>query len=514
MRPLPLLICAALATPAAAQAPAFDLPESAGIAGAPLELAGSGFGLPGASSFLELRSGNATLQVPATDPAVLEWRDDLLRIALPADATSGELRLHTSGGATAWLPVDVFEYAWYDIPPTPGTNASPLAITVGPDHRVWVNQEFHLEFQMLDPVIGAVVGMPIPKPADPGPFASTIFTDKRTQMSSLGEDILVDPRGRVWFSQGGGYLYSGAHPNHSRIVCFDPAAPANSAYKVYNVPGDWNEAIGLAWDEPRGRMWVTNGGLDSGAKIASFDPERAPWNNHFAFNVSINHHVCAPGSPTDDCWQVFELPNPTAQPAHLLVHPSGDVWYTAYWGNALGRLEPETGVIEEYPLPPAIGTAPPVWVVGSGPWQILLGPNDDIVFNEFFDSTLGRFRISRLGDPACLSLNAQDRNPCIEEVVVPGVDLEHHQLHSIAYDPVGRLWFTQHTGKDQLDSTATLGFVTADSSAVVLLPSLAGYDPDDAPSAAGIAIDPVTNDIWFAEFWRQRIGRLRWVAPR
>ena len=58
----------------------------------------------------------------------------------------------------------------------------------------------------------------------------------------------------------------------------------------------------------------------------------------------------------------------------------------------------------------------------------------DIVFCEFFDSTVGRFRMARLGDPACLSLNAQGRNPCIDEIVVPGVDLKHHQMHSIAFD--------------------------------------------------------------------------------
>ncbi len=495
-----------------AQAPAFELPEAAGLAGAPLELGGSGFGSAGPGHHLELRSGSSHFTLPSDDPRVLEWRDDLLRLELPEDARSGQLRLHTPHGITNWLRVDVFEYTWYDIPPTPGTNASPLAVAVGPDHRVWVNQEFHLEFQMLDPAVGAVVGLPIPKPVAPGPFASTIFADKRTQMSTLGEDILVDPRGRVWFSQGGGYLYSGAHPNHSRVVCYDPAAPAGSRYRVYNVPGDWNEVIGLAWDEPRGRMWLANGGLSSGAKIASFDPEQVPWSNHFAFNQNLNHQVCAPGAPTTDCWQVFELPNPTAQPAHLLVHPSGDIWYTAYWGNAIGRLEPATGLIEEYPLPPAISTADPVWVVGSGPWQILLSPAGDIVFCEFFDSTVGRFQMSRLGDPACLSLNAQDRNPCIDEIVVPDFDRKHHQMHSIAFDGEGRLWFTQHTGRDQLDSTVSLGFVTADGAAIVRLPSLAAYG-DEAPSAAGIAIDSVTNDIWFAEFWRHRIGRMRWVPP-
>src|SRR5690606_5559783 len=133
------------------------------------------------------------------------------------------------------------------------------------------NQEFHREFQHLDPRTGVVQGMPIPKPPDPGPFASTIFSDHRTQTSVLGEDIIVDPQGRVWFTQGGGSLYSGQHPNHSRIVCFDPDAAPDEQYRVYNMPGDWNEIIGLAWDEHRQRMWVAQGSLEKGPKLASFD---------------------------------------------------------------------------------------------------------------------------------------------------------------------------------------------------------------------------------------------------
>ena len=33
-----------------------------------------------------------------------------------------------------------------------------------------------------------------------------------------------------------------------------------------------------------------------------------------------------------------------------------------------------------------------------------------------------------------------------------------------------------------------------------------------AESGAGIAIDPMTGDVWIAEFWRKRIGRLRRLA--
>lgn len=508
-----LLSLSLLAAPAPQGAPSFELPEAAGILGVPLELRGHDFGAPGPGSGLELRSGAASAFVPSTDPSVREWRDDRVLLDLPAGARSGRARLHTPAGATPFLPVLLFEYRWYDIPPTPGTNAHPLAIAVGPDHQVWVNQEFHLDLQRLDPATGVVTAIPIPRPPNPGPFASMIFGDHRTQTSTLGEDVLVDPRGCVWFTQGGGSLYSGAFPNHSRIVRYDPAAPAGAEFRVYNVPGDWNEVIGLAWDEARQRMWFANAGLDCGARVASFDPERIPWDNHFAFDRPLLDQLCAPGAPVGDCYQVFELPNPKSHPAHLLVDPSGKVWYTAYWGNAVGCIDPDAGTIVEYPLPPAISTAPPVWVVGSGPWQIVLSPGGDIVFNEFFDSTIGRIRPASAGLPVCQTLDPQGRNPCIDERVVPGADLEHDQLHSIAFDPAGRLWFTQHTSRDRLDSDVSLGYVTAGGRAIVRLPSLAGFPAAAAPSAAGLAIDPVTGDLWFAEFWRQRIGLLRPLPP-
>src|SRR5690606_17407324 len=271
--------------------PRLDAPVFTTIRPEPLVLTGEGFGAPGPGARLLVRVGGRQVAIPSTSPRILAWEEHRIAVATDAGARSAAVRVRTAHGQTPFVPTEVYDYTWYDVPPTPGTNALPLAIAVGADGQVWVNEEFHLNFQHLDPTTGVVTGIEIPKPPDPGPFATTLFGDRRTQTSTLGESILVDPQGRVWFTQGGGALYSGAHPNHSRVVSYDPAAPDGERFRVYNMPGDWNEVIGIAWDEARGRMWVAQGGLEAGPLIASFDPERIPWDNHFDFSVSLLHQV-------------------------------------------------------------------------------------------------------------------------------------------------------------------------------------------------------------------------------
>lgn len=500
---------AALATQALAQ-PQIDAPVLGTIRGSVLNIPGSGFGVPGPQTSLFLQSGATRLRVPSTSSAILRWTDEQITLRVPSAALSGGVLVRTPAGVSNPVPVDVFQYDWWDIPPTAGTNAHPLAIGVDPEGQVWINQEFHLEFQHFDPQTEIVEGLPIPKPPNPGPFASTIFSDHQTQTSILGEDLIIDPQGRVWFTQGGGALYSGAHPNHSRIVCFDPSLSGEQAYRIYNLPGDWNEIIGLAWDEGRGRMWVAQGGLEWTPRLISFDPDRIPFDNHFDFSESLLHQICPPGAPDDDCYRVYDLPETSLHPAHLEVDDQGRVWYTAYWGTRIGVLDPESGAVKEFPLPKAIGKNNAAYIVGSGPWQILRAPDGDIVFCEFFDSTISRFASGRVDDPACLQLDASGANPCVSDWVIPNVDLRNHQLHSIAYDAQGRLWYTMHSSDDSVRN-ASLGYISADWSSIVRLPSIDGFGTTDTAAAAGIALDPTTGDMYFCEFIRQRLGRLRQV---
>ena len=169
---------------------------------------------------------------------------------------------------------------------------------------------------------------------------------------------------------------------------------------------------------------------------------------------------------------------------------------------------PATSEVVEFPLPPTISEAPPSVFVGPGPWQIKLGPDGNVYFNEFFDGTVARFDVGRLGDPACLKLTPEGENPCILDLVVPGLDLKNEQVHSIDFDARGNLWFTIHTA-DEPDSAGSLGFVSGKFRHVVRLPSLAAFPGTGGASVAGVAVDRTSGDVWFAEFWRKRVGRLR-----
>ena len=471
-----------------------------------VQLRGANLGTPSADHELLVESGGHIRRMPSTHANVQLWTDDRIEVLLPPGTPSGRLRVLTPDGVSVEVEVAVFDYDWYDIPPTPGTNPSPLSITVDSAQRVWVNQEFHLELQLLDPSVGAVTGLPLPQPAGPGPFANTIFSDHQTQTSVLGEEVLEDPSGRIWFTQGGGYLYSGAHPNHSRVVMVLPDEVGGPQFRVYNVPGDWNEVVGAEWDDGRGWLWFAQGGLTAGAKITGFDPDLIAWDNTFEFDVSLNHQICGVGNPGDPCYHTYDLPNPTAQPAHLYIDNAGYVWYTAFWGNAIGRLNPATGVVNEYPLSAHISQAEPAIYVGAGPWEILGLPDGDIVFNEFFDATLVRFDTSRADDPACLTLDLAGQNPCMVDRVIPDADPVDEQLHSIALDLAGNLWYSIHTA-DVPGLGGSVGYLTPDGE-MTRLPPLDDFPGTGAGTVAGIAVDPVDGDLWLAEFWRKRVGHL------
>lgn len=493
-----------------ASAPAIADAEIAVFQGGELEIDGSDFGGLNQPGLLVFKSGSATRWVLKSSSFVLHWDANRIVVDLPANAPSGSVRVATTAGVSPASKVEVYAYDWFDIPPTAGTNASPLSLAIDDAQRVWVNEEFHRAFQRLDISTGMVTGLAPPYPTGPGPFASTIFGDHRTQTSSLGEGVMVDPLGRIWFSEGGGYLYSGIYPNHSRIICLLPDEPGGPEFRVYNVPGDWNEVIGLTWDPVRDWVWFAEGGLTSGGKIVGFDPDLIPWDNQFNFSTSLNYLVGNPGAPTAALYHVYDVPNLTAQPAHLLVKANGDIWFTHYWGAALGRLVPATGAFTSYPLPATQSTSFPASILGAGPWEIVEAPNGDVIFNEFFDATITRFDIALADDPATWQLAPNGLNPGMTDVVIPDYDPLNEQLHSIAYAPDGRLWYTIHV-ENAPGLNASVGYISSDGNTITRLPPMETFQGTGAASTAGIAVDPISGAIYFCEFWRKRVGRLQRV---
>ncbi|HSB81357.1 MAG TPA: lyase, partial [Candidatus Methylomirabilis sp.] len=45
----------------------------------------------------------------------------------------------------------------------------------------------------------------------------------------------------------------------------------------------------------------------------------------------------------------FDLPTPGSHPHDPALAPDGSLWYTGQMANRLGRLDPKTGEITEYP---------------------------------------------------------------------------------------------------------------------------------------------------------------------
>ncbi len=209
MRFLYIIIILTVALPAAAQ-PSIDGTIVAAIVGQPLTIAGSGFGERDSRSSLALIQGSEMRQIPAISDEIVNWTDRKIVLRLPQGARSGRVRIKTAAGESRDTRLEIYRYEWFNIPPTPDTNAMPLAIARATNGTLWINQEFHLDLQRFDPATGRVTGIPIPRPPMPGPFGMELLgNDIQTQISMAGEDIIVDPGGRVWFTQGGGYLYKG-----------------------------------------------------------------------------------------------------------------------------------------------------------------------------------------------------------------------------------------------------------------------------------------------------------------
>jgi streptogramin lyase len=535
----------------------------------PLAITGSGFGAPGPSAYVRVGYRLPTGQsrrgrVRSTTDRIMRWTDRLILIALTdLDWTPVSVRVKLPGSRSVGTSARAFRYDWYDT----HSPSLPLAIEVDDAGRVFLNEEFHTDVMTWVPESGLATRLDCPASPSPGVFAQDLYGDSPTQMSMLGEDVVLGAEGIVWFTEGGADNYNGAYANHSRLIAHDPAT---GGFAVYNVPGDNNRVYGAAWDAGRHRLWFVNAGLAYNCipwfgcsqaippRLVSFDPARIAPNGSFARETTgltcnggsartvgtcsnvptrpclterdcvLAEQWCPPDTSDDSaCYREYPIPA-TQKAGHLVVDGVGAVWYTAYaGGNHLGRLDPTTGAVRVFPLPPPRQGS----VFGSGVWEIAIKQNGNIVFTEFSDAEVGEFDITQVDNPACLSLDATNHNPCIRTLSLSDLDPEGRVMHSLAVDEADNTWFTHGGGAvgpaDPL-RVPEIGYATASWSGIVMLPPLslypftsdgranycgvatAGAYVRSAPT--GIAIDARSGDIWFADSCRHQIGRLRALA--
>jgi polyhydroxybutyrate depolymerase len=478
--------------------PVIDEPIVATVYAGSITLHGANLGDASSSRSIRFDYGTLSQTVLATSPLVQTWEADGIAVTLPAEVRSGRLTI-TVDGATS-DPVDLLVFSYQ--PLAEPSNKLELALAVAPNRALWVNQEFHLELKSFAPD-GAYQALTIPQAAGPGIFAATRFGDYATRISILGEDITVAGDGKVWFTEGGAEFYSGRHYNSSRIVSYDPAS---GVFQCFNAPLDNAQVIGLVIDEGRGMVWYSESGFEYGAAISGFQLNSTLSNCAFDPSRGDPRDPICPGALSAACHWRFPLPNAISAPAHLALDSKGNIWFTEYLGDKIGRLTPETGQLIELPLPaPIVRSGPGAMLGTSGPWELTFDASGDLWVSEFFDATIAHVRPALLKTEDCLQLDAAGNNPCIDEPVVTSNGSDGKTLHTVSAGADGLLWFGVQNDLAGPSLQATIGFIdTSHGNAVGFLPPIAGLR-----SVAGVVQDPVSHDIWIAQFFDHSVGRLR-----
>ena len=114
-------------------------------------------------------------------------------------------------------------------------------------------------------------------------------------------------------------------------------------------------------------------------------------------------------------WKAPTLGQRTRDPVQA---PDGSIWWSGQWSDLVGRVDPETGEIREFPLPP-----------GSKPHTVTADRDGNIWYTGNGNGTMGRL------------------DPRTGEVTVyPMPDPDARDPHSAIVDQDGTVWFTlQHS---------------------------------------------------------------------
>jgi streptogramin lyase len=129
------------------------------------------------------------------------------------------------------------------------------------------------------------------------------------------------------------------------------------------------------------------------------------------------------GRSTDVIYTVYALPRPSIQPHDVVVDASGTVFFSEFGDDDLGRLDPRTGKVQEYPIP----TMRPKEPTGSldlefdeqgNLWVARMNQGGIAEFNK----ATGKFKVYEVAKPL-LTVTTQD----------PMVAPEHRQVD-------GKVW--------------------------------------------------------------------------
>jgi streptogramin lyase len=161
-----------------------------------------------------------------------------------------------------------------------------------------------------------------------------------------------------------------------------------------------------------------------------------------------------------------------SSPAGIAAGPDGNLWFTEFSGNRIGRITP-AGVVTEF----STGITS-----NSGPIGIAAGPDGNLWFTELDGNRIGQIT----------------PNGTVTEFYI-GIT-SFSRPDGIAAGPDGNLWFTEES-VDQIGQITPLGVVTEFHTGI----TGGGTGPNFAP--VRIVAGPDGN-LWFTEVFGNVIGRV------
>lgn len=224
----------------------------------------------------------------------------------------------------------------------PWQNTRPRDPYVAPDGKVWfVGQTGHYA-GVLDPATGDIQRVDLPAGAGPHnivvdaegvPWYTGNLVGNLGRIDPVTHEIRVFPmpderardphtlvfdrNGDMWFSVQGGNFVGKFWKKTGEIRLVEaPRTPGRGGQMTSSRP------YGIKMDS-RDRPWVV---LFNTNKIAMVDPA--------TFDL-----------------KTYDLPRPDARPRRIGITSDDVVWYVDYAGGYLGRLDPSSGEIEEWPMP-------------------------------------------------------------------------------------------------------------------------------------------------------------------
>ena len=137
-----------------------------------------------------------------------------------------------------------------------------------------------------------------------------------------------------------------------------------------------------------------------------------------AFPPSGNRAATPAPGDLQIAFEDWVVPTLGQRPRDPVEAPDGKVWWVGQWGDILGQLDPDTGEMTEYGLPP-----------GAKPHSVEIGPDGGIWYTGNKNATMGRL------DP---------ETGAITEYSMP--DPAARDPHTHVFDAAGIHWFSlQHS---------------------------------------------------------------------